>query len=64
MHQRNNVERSFSWLKGFHRIATRYEKLAHSFYATVCLACLAYAAAYEPTSRAEPSFTYDYLLDL
>ncbi|MFP5300635.1 IS5 family transposase [Cobetia sp. SIMBA_158] len=38
--QRNIVERSFSWLKEFRRIATRYEKLARSFYAMVCVACI------------------------
>ncbi|WP_342446944.1 transposase [Cobetia amphilecti] len=38
--QRNIVERSFSWLKEFRRIATRYEKLARSLYAIVCVACI------------------------
>jgi len=38
--RRNIVERSFSWLKEFRRIVTRYEKLARSFYAMVCLACI------------------------
>ncbi|WP_375782200.1 transposase [Cobetia sp. 5-25-4-2] len=36
--QRNIVERSFSWLKEFHRIATRYERLARSFCAIVYVA--------------------------
>ena len=38
--QRNVVERSFSWLKEFRRIATRYDKLSRSFYAMVCVACI------------------------
>ncbi|MBS4155323.1 hypothetical protein ACFO0O_06710 [Cobetia amphilecti] len=46
------MERSFSWLKEFRRIATQYEKLARSFYVRVCLA---YVASYEPTLRIEPS---------
>ncbi|MGS0467606.1 transposase [Cobetia marina] len=36
--QRNIVERFFSCLKEFRRIATRYEKLARSFYAMVYIA--------------------------
>ncbi|MFF3484140.1 transposase [Streptomyces sp. NPDC002701] len=36
--QRNVVERCFSRLKGFHGIATRYEKTATSYEAAVTLA--------------------------
>ena len=38
--ERNVVERAFSWLKEIRRIATRYDKLARSFRAMVCLACI------------------------
>ncbi|MGP8291662.1 IS5 family transposase [Vreelandella zhanjiangensis] len=38
--QRNIVEQVFSWLKECRRIATRQEKLARSFYAMVCVACI------------------------
>ena len=38
--ERNVVERAFSWLKELRRIATRYDKLARSFRAMVCLACM------------------------
>ncbi|MGO2243195.1 MULTISPECIES: transposase [Vreelandella] len=38
--QRNAVGRCFGWLKELHRIATRYEKLASSFRAMVCVACI------------------------
>jgi transposase len=36
--QRNVIERMFSRLKDFRRIATRYDRLAHNFLAAVCLA--------------------------
>ena len=36
---RNAIERMFSRLKDFRRIATRYDRLAHNFLAAVCLAC-------------------------
>jgi putative transposase len=35
---RNRIERMFSRLKDFRRIATRYDKLANNFAAAVCLA--------------------------
>ena len=38
--QRNAIERCFGWLKECRRIATRYEKLASSFKAMVCVACI------------------------
>ena len=34
---RNRVERFFNKLKQFRRIATRYDKLAKTFFAAVCL---------------------------
>jgi putative transposase len=38
--RRNVVERTFSRLKDFRRIATRYDKLASSFLAAVAIACI------------------------
>lgn len=38
--RRNIIERSFCRLKDFRRIATRYDKLAATFDAAVCLAAL------------------------
>jgi transposase len=38
--ERNAVERCIGWLKELRRIATRYDKLARSFRAMVCLACI------------------------
>lgn len=38
--ERNAVERCVGWLKELRRIATRYDKLARSFHAMVCLACI------------------------
>ena len=37
---RNVVERAFSRLKDWRRMATRYDKLARNFQATVCLAAM------------------------
>ena len=37
---RNAIERAFSHLKGWRRVATRYDKLARNFRATVTLALL------------------------
>jgi transposase len=36
---RNLVERLFNRLKAFRRVSTRYDKLARSFFGTLCLAC-------------------------
>lgn len=36
--ERNVIERGFGWVKELRRIATRYDKLASSFNAMVCLA--------------------------
>ena len=49
--QRNQIERFFSKLKHFRRVATRYDKLADNFLAmvrggSVCL----WLRAYEPTN--------------
>lgn len=38
--ERNIVERCFSWLKEYRRIATRYEKLAENYQAMVTLGCI------------------------
>jgi putative transposase len=38
--RRNVVERTFSRLKDFRRVATRYDKLASTFLAAVAIACI------------------------
>lgn len=38
--ERNRIERTINRLKGFRAVATRYDKLAVSFHATVTLACI------------------------
>lgn len=38
--EQNVIERGFGWIKELRRIATRYDKLASSFGAMVCLACI------------------------
>ncbi len=38
--QRNVIERAFSRLKDWRRVATRYDKLARNFQATVALAAI------------------------
>lgn len=49
--ERNQVERFFSKLKHFRRIATRYDKLADNFLAMVKLAsCRLWLRAYESTA--------------
>ena len=49
--ERNQVERFFSKLKHFRRIATRYDKLAENFLAMVKLASLRlWLRAYESTA--------------
>jgi transposase len=49
--RRNLVERFFNKLKHFHRIATRYDKLAENFLAAVKLACIRlWPRAYESTT--------------
>ena len=37
---RNIIERCFGWIKELRRVCTRYDKLASSFRAMVCLACI------------------------
>ncbi len=37
---RNAIERMFSRLKDFRRIATRYDRLAKNFHAAVCIAAV------------------------
>lgn len=36
--QRNLVERLFGRLKDWRRVATRYDRCAHTFYSAICLA--------------------------
>ena len=38
--ERNIIERCFGWIKELRRVCTRYDKLASSFRAMVCLACI------------------------
>jgi transposase len=38
--QRNTIERMFGRLKDWRRAATRYDKLARNFMATLCLAAI------------------------
>ncbi len=35
---RNLIERPFGRLKGWRRIATRYDRCAHTFFSAICLA--------------------------
>ncbi len=39
--QRNRIERTFSHLKQFRRLATRFDKLKQNFHATAAIACAA-----------------------
>ena len=49
--ERNQVERFFSKLKHFRRVATRYDKLAENFLAVVQLASMRlWMRAYESTA--------------
>lgn len=36
--QRNRIERMFGRLKDWRRIATRYDRCAHTFFSAICLA--------------------------
>jgi transposase len=36
--QRNLVERMFGRLKDWHRLATRYDRCAHTFLSAICIA--------------------------
>jgi transposase len=36
--KRHKIENSFSWLKDWRRIATRYDRCAHAFFSSICLA--------------------------
>ena len=57
--ERNLVERFFSKLKHFRRIATRYDKLAANFLAMVQLASMRlWLRAYESTAYTKVNFTY------
>jgi len=53
--ERNLIERFFSKLKHFRRVATRYDKLATNFLAMVQLASMRlWLRAYESTTPAKP----------
>ena len=41
------IESAFNRLKDFRRIATRYDRLARNYLASVCLAALFYGGFYE-----------------
>jgi transposase len=36
--QRNRIERMFARLKDWRRVATRYDRCAHTFFSAICLA--------------------------
>jgi hypothetical protein len=36
--QRHNVENMFAKLKDWRRVATRYDRCAHTFFSTICIA--------------------------
>jgi putative transposase len=37
--QRHKIENMFSRLKDWRRVATRYDRCAHTFFSTICIAC-------------------------
>jgi transposase len=56
--ERNLIERFFSKLKHFRRVATRYDKLAENFLAMVQLASMRlWLRLYESTASAESTFS-------
>jgi putative transposase len=36
--KRHKIENSFGWLKDWRRIATRYDRCAHTFFSSICIA--------------------------
>ena len=36
--KRHKIENSFGWLKDWRRIATRYDRCAHAFFSSICIA--------------------------
>ena len=36
--ERHKIEDSFGWLKDWHRIATRYDQYAHTFFSSISVA--------------------------
>ena len=38
--QRNRIERMFGRLKDWRRIATRYDRCAHTFFSAICIAAI------------------------
>ncbi|MDR0692984.1 MAG: transposase, partial [Puniceicoccales bacterium] len=37
--RRHKIENMFSRLKDWRRIATRYDRCAHTFFSSICIAC-------------------------
>jgi transposase len=38
--ERHKIENSFGWLKDWRRIATRYDRCAHAFFSSICIAAI------------------------
>lgn len=36
--KRHKIENSFAWIKDWRRIATRYNRCAHTFFSSICIA--------------------------
>ena len=36
--ERHRIENSFGWIKDWRRIATRYDRCAHTFFSSICIA--------------------------
>jgi len=36
--KRHKIENSFAWIKDWRRIATRYDRCAHTFFSSICIA--------------------------
>jgi len=37
---RHKIENAFGWLKDWRRIATRYDRCAHTFFSAICIAAV------------------------
>ena len=42
--KRHKIENSFAWIKDWRRTATRYDRCAHTFFSSICIAasCIFY----------------------
>jgi len=38
--KRHKIENAFGWLKDWRRIATRYDRCAHTFFSAICIAAV------------------------